>query len=378
MGCAGSKAAEDPARKESVGSPPVRKSEEALTALTKRDSTKLSDTEAAKLDMLLNKYKYARRTSLDDGTAAKLMAEYEQLSSSLEPKAKAEVLRKKSFVGAGVRMSKADLKVVLKEVDDELFQYLFNIFDPENMGHVNADQFMLTTALIIKGENNLEKQIAACFYMFDVEKQDRLDRAEFSAMIEATVGLKLRYLLETAEGSKMFEDQLKEEYSSENLKFYQTASKYKLAEESERLGMAKTMNKQFVKEDADEQVNLPNDIVLKIQKELKQHISEETPPPTDLFEDASKEIYTLMERDTFRRMKNNPKLVEKLVVEFFEAADKDNTGSVTFDQYREWVMANPTVLAFFKDISKAAAGMIEKADELKTPARKDKAPQPSI
>lgn len=257
-------------------------------------------------------------------------------------------------------MTYFELRQLLAEMDDELFKYFCRIFDPHAIGYVNVEQFVKGLGLIIRAEANVDKQIAACFYMFDTFKNDRLSKNDFKAMIEATIGLKLRYLLNTDQGKQVFVKQLRQEHSEENLDFYQKALEYEQLTDTERLAFALHLYEEYVKDGADQQVNLPAKYVKEVEKGLSPADSGCVVPRADLFAKCKQEIYSLLEKDSFCRCKQNPRFIDKVVDDFFDKVDPKCTGYIGYDQYSEWVHQNPEVIAFFADISKIVRGVLDK------------------
>ena len=82
-------------------------------------------------------------------------------------------------------------RAVLSDIDDELFKFVFRLFDPNNTGKVDADAFVAGIALLTKGAETVDDQVEACFHMFDTLGNGVLTQPEFRAMMEATVALNL-------------------------------------------------------------------------------------------------------------------------------------------------------------------------------------------
>ena len=89
------------------------------------------------------------------------------------------------------------LIAVLADINDELFKFVFRLFDPNNTGMVDADAFVAATALLTKGAEKVEDQVEACFHMFNTNGDGVLTQPEFRAMMEATVALNLHRRIST-------------------------------------------------------------------------------------------------------------------------------------------------------------------------------------
>lgn len=109
----------------------------------------------------------------------------------------------------GGRMTHDNLRQALPDVDDELFRFVWTLFDPEGKGEVYSDEFVAATALLTTShEGTLDEQIEACFVMFDTRNDGKLSHAEFRSMLEATVTLNLKRMLESEEGTKAVSDHM--------------------------------------------------------------------------------------------------------------------------------------------------------------------------
>jgi hypothetical protein len=75
------------------------------------------------------------------------------------------------------QMTQRDLRQLMHDVDPELFQFVWGLFDVSGEGVVYADDFVAAMALLTtSAEPNatFEDQIKACFVMFDTRNDGRL------------------------------------------------------------------------------------------------------------------------------------------------------------------------------------------------------------
>lgn len=85
--------------------------------------------------------------------------------------------------GPGKRiMTKDGLRQCLGEVDDHLFEYLWKMFDHNKNDGVDADEFVMSMALLSKGQNSTEAQLEAAFVMFDANKSGELTRGALNVV----------------------------------------------------------------------------------------------------------------------------------------------------------------------------------------------------
>lgn len=59
--------------------------------------------------------------------------------------------------------------------------------------------------------------------------------------------------------------------------------------------------------------------------------------PKDIFDEAHKEIYKIIDKDSFSRFKKNDGEIQELCDALFAQCDKDGSGQVTLDEYKAWV-----------------------------------------
>ena len=285
MGCGGSKAAG------SAGASTLEKEGSVQDTVQNRRNESIHTLNAAEMTAVHNMFDEYRKES-----RASCDAEERENSAGQTRKA----------------MTKQGLQSALgKDVDTGLFDFLWTLFDADGSGYVDADEFVMTMALLSKGIDSTEAQLEAIFIMFDSNKSDELSKDEFEALVQATVNLNLDHLLDSASGAKAFEAQLTKEYSEENLAFWQAVRAYRAIDDgSARAARARELEQEFVAEGSMRQVNLPNGI----QKSLLTAIAEcGSNAPIDLFDAASDEIFRLMEKDTFARFKTDPGAIADLV-----------------------------------------------------------------
>ena len=298
------------------------------------------------------------------------------------------------------RMTQKDLKLLLQDVDNELFEFVWGLFDVSGDGVVYADDFVAAMALLSSCADvsvSIEEQMKACFVMFDTRNDGRLGYAharalthtphfirshispltrfrlplscsysEFRSMLEATVTLNLKRMLLTEAGLHHVEKHMEQEFSKENLTFWQAVRGYRDAED--RYSAAKVIMDHYVRPGSEEEVNLPSGIRETLVKTFDESDAaassgqgQPAPPPESLFEAAEEEIFKLMERDAFARFKSNPEAVAAVVDEFFATADISQDGYVSFDEYRKWVMKQPQVIVFFSQLAQSILAILKSA-----------------
>ena len=248
---------------------------------------------------------------------------------------------------------------MLKDVSDELFVFLWRLFDSDGSGYVDADEFTVAMALlssdVTSGAASTEAQLEAVFFMFDADHSGDLAMEEFEAMVQATVQLNLGHLLHEEAFKDQFSKALESEYSSENLDFWQAVREYQgLTSGVERLARAKVLHETYIAEGAVSQVNIASGT----QKSLGQALHEcSTEAPTSLFDAASDEIFKLMERDTFSRFKRDPEAIRSLLSSYHAAAGAGKS-TVSFAAFKAWALREPTVLIFFTGLCHSIRGLL--------------------
>ncbi|XP_073332620.1 regulator of G-protein signaling 4 [Pagrus major] len=112
------------------------------------------------------------------------------------------------------------------------------------------------------------------------------------------------HMMSSETGRMVFTSFLKSEFSEENMDFWVACEDYKKTSPSKRSTQAKQIYQQYVEADAPHEVNL--DAVTR--EETKQNVENACP---SCFGEAQKMIYTLMEKDSYRRFLNS-KVMQKL------------------------------------------------------------------
>ena len=269
----------------------------------------------------------------------------------------------------GKTMTKAGLRKVLFDVNDELFDFLWLLFDETGKGEVNSDDFVMAMALMTSDiGSSTEAQLEAAFCMFDTNKSGSLSCNEFKAMVQSTVNLNLHHLLSSEAGKAAFESQLAKEFSDENLQFWQATRSFKALPAAERDARARAIAAEYVQDESTKQVNLPSKIRLDLLKYIKAGASD-TPPDIDIFDPAAEEIFKLMEKDTFARFKSDDNATQELLDRFFAAVEIGPDGQITYAAFERWALTEPTVLIMFTTLRSSIKKLI--AD--RTAARGDDA-----
>ncbi|XP_041648033.1 regulator of G-protein signaling 4 isoform X2 [Cheilinus undulatus] len=115
-------------------------------------------------------------------------------------------------------------------------------------------------------------------------------------------------------GREVFTSFLKSEFSQENMDFWVACEDYKKTDPSKLTSRAKQIYKQYVEADAPNEVNLD----AATREETQQNVENACP---SCFDEAQKMIYTLMEKDSYRRFLQS-KLIKDLCESQKSAADE--------------------------------------------------------
>jgi Ca2+-binding EF-hand superfamily protein len=218
MGCAGS----TPAKVEKADQPIWNKqpSQAHINVERKRKNSieRMSETTADALRDMFSEYRRQSRASAAEDDDEEEEADAAGGEADADARlAEEKRKRKRKMDRDGLR------KILTGHVNEELFGFIWRLFDPKGRGFVDADEFVMAVALLTNEMQTLEDQVNAAFVMFDEDKDGALSKDEFETMISVTVNLSLDHLLDTSTGLQTFEAQLQKEYSEENLDFWRAA-----------------------------------------------------------------------------------------------------------------------------------------------------------
>ena len=242
-------------------------------------------------------------------------------------------------------MTESEFISMLPDVPPETVTFLFRLFDKDHSGKVGSREFLLAMGLLLKQSDSISDQIDACFNMFDVDCTGSLSKAEFNNMIRASVNINLGFLLQTTEGQDSMTEQLEKEYSQENIKFWKVSRAFRDLPAALRAAEAQEIFDTYIVPGAEQQVNIPGTMISKLKDAVATMKSSGEPPPADMFAPAEKEIFKLMERDTYTRFKQDPEMISRLCEVFFDAADGNHDGHVNFSEYSDFVHREPQAAA---------------------------------
>uniref|UniRef100_UPI0037E8F422 regulator of G-protein signaling 4 n=1 Tax=Semicossyphus pulcher TaxID=241346 RepID=UPI0037E8F422 len=122
------------------------------------------------------------------------------------------------------------------------------------------------------------------------------------------------HVMSNETGRSIFTNFLKSEFSKENIDFWVACENYKKSPPSKCATRAKQVYQQYVEADAPNEVNLD----AATREETRQNVEKACPC---CFGEAQKMIYTLMEKDSYRRFLNS-KLIKDLCQEQKTAAEE--------------------------------------------------------
>ena len=286
MGCGGSKSDAEPNGFTAAGPAPAPAEDAAIVDQIAEE---------------LKKAKSASRMSVaTEGAAQQLFRDYRRRSETAR---RSDSSSGSGSAGSPERIDRKGLRRMLSTVPDGQFDFLWPLFDAKGTGLVEPDEFVMTLGMLKDPNMSTERRVEVCFFMFDTNKTGTLSREEFRAMIQATVNVNLYDLLQTKTGEEGFEKHLQSEYSQENLAFYkavQAFAKNAAAGDGDAAKAAKDIVQKYVKEGAEEQVNLPGPTTKRCLEKVAavEAAGGGGAAWADVFKEAEAEIFKLMERDT--------------------------------------------------------------------------------
>lgn len=101
-------------------------------------------------------------------------------------------------------------------------------------------------------------------------------------------------VLNNQDGRAVFTDFLKSEFSQENMEFWTACEEYKMTPTDKMATKAREIYEQYIEADSPHEVNLD----AASREETRQNVSAGEP---SCFDEAQRKIFTLMEKDSYRR-----------------------------------------------------------------------------
>lgn len=262
--------------------------------------------------------------------------------------------------GASMTMSKDEVRALWPDADRELFDSAYKIFDwTTHSEEEKADNVKMFTILMVSLLAPHEERTSPthlyeiAFLIFDVDESGSLDKDEFAKMIGVIYKSKanaLRLVFQSAAGHDMLNAFAEREHCAENIDFLDAVGAWgRTAAEAGAgdVAEARHIRDTFCTDIAPTPVNLSH----KTMKALTAAMAADAYPP-DLFELAKKDILRLVEQDTFARFNKDKERLGKLVDDLFLEVDKSRTGKIEKGEYVEWARGNPEVTKFYQPLSK--------------------------
>ena len=261
--------------------------------------------------------------------------------------------------GPVLHTSKEEVRGLWPDADEELFNGAFKIFNwTAHSEEERADNVKMFTILMVSLLAPEEEQDSpthlyeVAFMIFDVDESGALDKDEFTKMISVIYKSKanaLRLVFDTKTGHDMLVSFASKERCAENIDFLDavTAWQAKASAGDVDAAEAKRIHDFYCTDIAPYPVNLG----ARTKKLLDAGLAQEPLAP-DLFDKAKKDIMKLIEQDTFARFNKDKDRLDELVKKLFVEVDKSHTGKIERDEYVEWAKNNPEVTQFYQPLTK--------------------------
>lgn len=193
------------------------------------------------------------------------------------------------------------------------------------------------------------------------DKSGFLGPAEFKEMLRSTVCASMESLLKTEEGQVSFTAHMEDEYSVENIEFYNATGEFqehstatfmgRVAPE-ELMAQGVAILELYVKSSAEKEVNISagkQAAIVAAFEAVAASASERCVAPT-VFDAARDEVRKLMEQDNFGRFSKNAEKMGAMVDKFFADADSNNDGKVSKEEYHRWAEVHPEAVEFINTL----------------------------
>jgi hypothetical protein len=270
-----------------------------------------------------------------------------------------QIAKPKKDTGPETHMSKAEVRALWPDADEQIFNSAYKIFDwTAHSEDEKADNVKMFTILMVsllapdEAQRSPTHLYEVAFLIFDVDESGALDKEEFGKMISVIYKSKanaLRLVFDTKAGHDMLESFASKEHCAENIAFLDavTAWAAKAAAGDASAAEAAHVHDTYCTEIAPYPVNLS----ARTKKLLDEGLAKDPPPP-DLFDKARKDILKLIEQDTFARFNKDKDRLDELVKKLFVEVDKSHTGKIERDEYVDWAKNNPEVTQFYQPLTK--------------------------
>mmetsp|Transcript_16744 Transcript_16744/g.33408 ORF Transcript_16744/g.33408 Transcript_16744/m.33408 type:complete len:398 (+) Transcript_16744:95-1288(+) len=259
-------------------------------------------------------------------------------------------------------MTKKELKDIFRDIEQENFEHVYQLFSDafKQQKRVDPKEFVLTMSLLACPITDKSTECVLIFTIFDPDGSGTLDREEFSRLMKATIMSKLthvEFLMKNDKAKQLMEKHMASEYTEENGQFYTAVVEWK-KHEFPTLEMTEEIVNKFVRVGSELQVNISSSMSDKVVKALEE-AKASGKVPKDIFDEAHKEIYKIIDKDSFSRFKKNDGEIQELCDALFAQCDKDGSGQVTLDEYKAWVKSNPDAMNFLRDLNNASDQAVE-------------------
>jgi len=205
---------------------------------------------------------------------------------------------------SGGDLSKANLRSLFGNLEDQAFEDVYCLFDWDNDGSVDVHEFVLTMSLLATPATSFEAEQDLLFAIFDVDGSGTMDREEFGKMMRATLRCKMTHLdfcMKTEDRKATFRRHLEGEFSTETLEFYSSVDQYRELvqsldeEEYEQMKdecneLAISIFERFIKAGSNEEVNIQGRIRTEVTTTVLEAKEKGELIPFTIFDLAQQEV----------------------------------------------------------------------------------------
>ncbi|GMH96115.1 hypothetical protein TrST_g4638 [Triparma strigata] len=260
-------------------------------------------------------------------------------------------------------MTKDKVKEIFVDVDQGSFEHTWGLFASrfQEKKRVDPKEFVLTMSLLATPAKDTATECVLIFTIFDPDGSGTLDREEFGSLMKATIMSKLthvEFLMKNDAAKKVMEEHMASEYTEENGRFYEAVNEWKKIEDPTVENTAPIIDT-YIRVNSEQQVNISSGMAAACVDAFESARDSGGKIPKDLFDASQKEIYKIIDKDSFSRFKKNDDEIDKLCDALFKECDHDGSGCITLPEYKAWVQSNPDAMNFLRELNSVSEDAVE-------------------
>lgn len=250
------------------------------------------------------------------------------------------------------KLFRTDFKL---DISSTVFDKLFNLMDCDGNGTVDQHEFTVTMCFLLQ-KGSAHDNVELAYNLFDTNKDGSISKSEFSEMISAILGPRLKNILEIPGGRESFKQFVAQEYATELFEYYEEMEdlKKQYLETGIPTSIADSVITTYINVDSELQINISaneREAILAKVNEIKEKDGDKV--PYEVFKPALLTSIGLLEQGALVRFKLAIKEppYEMFTMRAWDICELGADDTMTLEKFKEFCNKTPNLFSFLDELS---------------------------